>query len=106
MKTPHALMATLTAGMLCLGLGLSGCKPEATERTVIEEQVDQELAQLVKVTLGNSPSFRFPDVQVASFKGQIQLSGFVRSDDQKRAAETIAKGIPGVAKVENGIALK
>jgi osmotically-inducible protein OsmY len=42
-------------------------------------------------------------MQVASFKGRIQLSGFVQSADQKSAAETIAKGIPGV---ENRISLK
>jgi len=41
-----------------------------------------------------------------SFKAKIQLSGFVQSDDQKSAAETIAKGIPGVVEVENSISLK
>lgn len=99
-------MVLITAGMLCGSLGLTGCKQKNIERTGIEEQIDQQLAEQVKAAFGNSPSFKFPDVQVASYKGRIQLSGFVQSEDQKRAAETIAKGIPGVVTVENGISLK
>lgn len=106
MKTTRTLMALMTAGLLCGSLGLTGCKPETIERTGIEEQVDQQLAEQVKAAFGNSPAFKFPNVQVASFKGKIQLSGFVQSEDQKSAAETIAKGIPGVVEVENGISLK
>lgn len=99
-------MPAITAVVLFLTPGLTGCKPEATQRTGVEERVDQELVEQVKVAFGNSPAFKFPDVHVASFKGKIQLSGFVRSDDQKRAAESIAKAIPGVVGLENGISLK
>jgi hyperosmotically inducible periplasmic protein len=95
-------MALMTVGMLCGSLSLTGCKQEAIERT----GTDQQLAEQVKAAFGNSPAFKFPDVQVASYKGKIQLSGFVQSDDQKSAAETIAKGIPGVVEVENRISLK
>ena len=106
MKTTLTLMALMTAGMLWGSLGLTGCKQAASERTSTEAQVDQKLAEQVKAAFGNSPAFKFPDVQVASFKGKIQLSGFVQSEDQKSAAETIAKGIPGVVEVENSISLK
>ncbi|MHB1307654.1 MAG: BON domain-containing protein [Limisphaerales bacterium] len=106
MKTSRTLMALMTAGMLCGSLGLTGCKPETIQRTGTEEQIDQQLAEQVKDAFENSPAFKFPDVQVGSFKGTIQLSGFVQSDDQKSAAATIAKGIPGVVEVENKISLK
>ena len=106
MKTTRILLALMTAGILGLSLGLTGCKKETVERTGTEQQIDQQLAEQVKVAFGNSPAFKFPDVQVASFKGKVQLSGFVRSEDQKSSAETIAKGIPGVVEVENNISLK
>ncbi len=107
MKTsPHLILALSTAGMLSGSIGLSGCKTESVNRTGTEEQTDEQLAEQVKIAFESSPSFKFPDVQVASFKGRIQLSGFVRSDDQKQAAETIANGISGVTKVENRISLK
>jgi len=106
MKTTRALGAFMMAGMLCGSLTLTGCKQETTERTNLEAQTDQKLAEQVNTAFANSPAFKFPDVQVASFKGRIQLSGFVQSGDQKSAAESIAKRIPGVVEVENQIALK
>lgn len=106
MKTTRTLVALITAVMLCASVGVTGCKPAALPRTATEEQVDQQLAEQVKAAFRNSPAFKFPDVQVASFKGRVQLSGFVQSDAQKGAAETIAKGIPNVVEVDNKIALK
>lgn len=106
MKTTRTLVALITTVMLCAGMSLTGCKPDTVPRTATEEQVDQQLADQVKTAFRNSPAFKFPDVQVASFKGRIQLSGFVQSSAQKSAAETIAKGIPNVVEVDNRIALK
>lgn len=106
MKTFRALFAFATAGMIFLCSGLTGCKQETAPRTVTEQQIDQKLTEDVKAAFGNSPTFKFPDVQVAAFKGKVQLSGFVLSDDQKSSAETIAKNVPGVVKVENSISLK
>ncbi len=85
---------------------LTGCKRDPVERTAAEHQDDDKLTEQVKATFKNSPSFKFPDVQVASFKGTVQLSGFVLSDDQKQAAENLAKGVPGVVTVENKISRK
>jgi len=106
MKTIRLFFAVIAAGVLFLGTGLTGCKQETAPRTVTEEQIDQKLTEEVKAAFGRSPAFKFPDVQVAAFKGKVQLSGFVQSDDQKSSAETIAKGVPGVVKVENSIELK
>ncbi len=106
MKTNRALLVPIIIAVLGLNLGLTGCPREPVERTQAELQIDQELAEQVKAAFGTSPAFKFPDVQVASFKGKVQLSGFVRSEDQKRSAEIIAKGIRGVMEVENNISLK
>lgn len=96
----------ITGGMLCGSFALTGCKQEASERTDLDQQTDRQLVEQVRTAFEHSPAFKFPDVQVASYKGKIQLSGFVQSDDQSSAAEAIAKGIPGVVEVENGISLK
>lgn len=106
MKPTHIVMALITVGILCGSGCLTSCKQEPIQRTGSEEQIDQKLAERVTTAFVNSPAFKFPDVQVTSFKGKVQLSGFVQSDDQKRAVETIAKEIPGVVEVENRISLK
>ena len=102
----HCIVAVTTVGLLCLSAGVTGCKREPLVRTDTEKQIDHDLAGQVKTAFGNSPAFKFPDVQVAAFKGKVQLSGFVVSEDQKRSAESIAKGVSGVVEVENNISLK
>ena len=100
--TTLALSAILSAGPAFM----SGCKPAPVERTTTERSIDEEISEAVKAAFGNSPSFKYPDVQVASFNRTVQLSGFVVSEGQKESAETIAKQVPGVVGVENKISLK
>ena len=108
MKTHSLLSTLLVSAILSAGtLVTSGCKPAApVERSAADRSVDEKLSEAVTVALRSSASFKFPDVQVASFNGNVQLSGFVVSADQKTSAETIAKGVPGVVSVENKISLK
>ncbi|MEO7698116.1 MAG: BON domain-containing protein [Opitutus sp.] len=107
MKTTPILTTLVVSVILSGAIAFtSGCKPAPVERTATERSVDEKLSEAVKAALGNSSSFRFPDVQVASFNGKVQLSGFVVSADQKQSAETLAKAVPGVESVENKISLK
>ncbi len=106
MKTIRlALLAAVTSVALSSAM-LTGCQKETAERTSAEQQDDQKLADQVKAAFASSSSFKFPDVQVAAFKGTVQLSGFVVSDDQKTAAENLAKTVSGVGPVENKISIK
>ena len=105
----RTIRLTVIAGAVVIFLmttSFIACKREPVERTSVEEQEDEKLVQEVKASFNNSPSFKFPDVQVAAYKGTVQLSGFVVSEDQKRSAENLAKSVPGVNTVENGISLK
>lgn len=107
MKTNPILTTLVVGAILSGGTALtSGCKPAPVERTSTDRSVDEETSEAVKAALGNATSFKFPDVQVASFNGKVQLSGFVVSADQKKSAETIAAEVPGVVGVENKISLK
>ncbi len=106
MKTIRITIAAGFAAILLLSPILTSCNREPVERTITQEQEDAKLAETVKANFASSASFKFPDVQVASFKGTVQLSGFVISDDQKNAAQEIAKGVAGVQDVENKISVK
>ncbi len=106
MKRIRLTIAAGFAAVLCLSPLLSSCNQEPVERTIAQEQEDAKLAETVKANFASSASFKFPDVQVASFKGTVQLGGFVISDDQKNAAQEIAKGVAGVQDVENKISVK
>ena len=106
MKTIVYLLSVTIVGAIFVSTVFTGCKKVSPTRTAIDEQIDQNLGEKVKAAFEGSPSFKFPDVQVAAFKEKIQLSGFVISEDQKSSAENITKKVPGVVEVENRIELK
>lgn len=45
-------------------------------------------------------------IGVETFKGTVQLSGFVDSADEKRRAEEVARSVDGVIAVQNALSVK
>jgi hypothetical protein len=60
----------------------------------------------IKRSLNQEPVYKFGNVDVKSFAGEVQLSGFVNSDEQRRRAAEIASETPGVVNVHNSLLLK
>jgi osmotically-inducible protein OsmY len=60
----------------------------------------------VQEALSADPAYKFADVKVTTYEGNVQLSGFVDRDEQKGHAEEIAKKVPGVREVRNQIVKK
>ncbi len=90
-------------------IGLSGCESwghRHDERTAGREVDDHKITAEVRDKLKEEPVFKFSDVDVRTFNGVVQLSGFVNSDEQKRRAAEVAQEVPMVAEVVNSIALK
>lgn len=67
---------------------------------------DKTLNTRVRGALDDSAEYKFPDVKVESFRGTVQLSGFVATAGQKSRAGEIAKNVRGVANVDNKITVK
>jgi len=95
---------------LCVLVGtaavLTGCTGTRYERSTGEYIDDKSLNTRVKSALSDNPENKFGDVNVTSFKGTVQLSGFVNAGDQKRMAGNIAERVHGVKSVENNITVK
>jgi hyperosmotically inducible periplasmic protein len=85
--------------------GLTGCAGDRYHESTGEYVDDSSLTARVKSALGDD-SYKYPDVKVTTFKGTVQLSGFVNDRDQKARAGTIAKGVQGVKEVDNNITVK
>ncbi|HWI60146.1 MAG TPA: BON domain-containing protein [Bacillota bacterium] len=97
--------------MACLGLavsvlGLAGCRSSEHAQTSTQSQADRHLALDVADNLRQAPDSTFPDVAVSANRGRVQLRGFVATDAQKAEAERIAAQVPGVARVENDLAVR
>lgn len=86
-------------------LAVAGCSTTRYERSTGEFVDDKMLGRRVQNALNLQPVYKFPDVHVHTFRGVVQLSGFVASEAQKQAASEIAERVRGVAEVENSISL-
>jgi osmotically-inducible protein OsmY len=94
---------------LCAGLavmGWTGCASNNHERTAGQYIDDTALAKRVAAELRENAEYKFDDVNVASYKATIQLSGFVNTSEQKKRAAEITSKVGGVKEVINSITLK
>ena len=94
---------TLSAGVATLA---SGCAGTGTRESTGEYIDDATTTTKVKAAFVKDPVVSAMDVKVDTFKGTVQLSGFVDTAEQKSRAEQIAAGVNGVAAVKNNITVK
>lgn len=99
---------TLLAVPLALSLAamITGCAGNRYDRSTGESVDDTATTGRVKKALSADTTYRYPDVKVTTFKGVVQLSGFVDNNDQKARAAELARSAAGVKDVENRITLK
>jgi hyperosmotically inducible periplasmic protein len=87
----------------CMG-GLTGCA--SADRSSGQVMDDMLTARRVSGALNDSPIYKFNDIDVKSYNGVVQLSGWAMAPEQKRKAEEIAKNVRGVRQVINNVSLK
>ena len=84
----------------------SGCARTSTRQSTGEYFDDAVLTAKVKTALFQDPVVSGFDVGVDTFKGQVQLNGFVDTAEQKARAEQIASAVDGVTGVGNKLSIK
>jgi hyperosmotically inducible periplasmic protein len=108
--TTMKLSVPTLATLLILGGGLAtisaGCAGTATRESTGEYIDDATTTTKVKAAFVKDPVVSAMDVKVDTFKGTVQLSGFVDTPEQKTRAEQIAAGVTGVSAVKNNITVK
>ena len=95
------LMAAALAVVL-----LGGCAGSPIQESTGEYIDDTTLTSKVKSTLLQDPAVSGLDINVETFKGKVQLSGFANTEAERHRAATLAKSVPGVVAVTNDIRLK
>jgi hyperosmotically inducible protein len=87
-------------------VALTGCEMmnhHSGDRTAGRVLDDTTITASVKHDLNREPVYKFNDVDVKTYNGVVQLSGFVSSEEQKRRASEIAQRAEGVSQVMNNI---
>jgi osmotically-inducible protein OsmY len=67
---------------------------------------DSVITTKVKAAILNEPSLKSTEINVETFKGVVQLSGFVRSQADITRAVDVARDVNGVKSVKNDMRLK
>jgi len=83
-----------------------GCASTATREGTGEFVDDSVITSKVKATLFNEPTLKSMEVNVETFKGIVQLSGFVRSQANIDKAVDLTSHVPGVQSVKNAMLVK
>ena len=87
-------------------LALLGCASTSTQEGTGEYVDDTVITTKVKAALFNEPSLKSSEINVETFKGRVQLSGFVGSQASLGKAVSIANGVSGVKSVRDEMRLK
>ena len=93
------------AGVLLVATAL-GCASTAKQEGTGEYVDDTVLTTKVKTAIFNEPSLKSAEINVETFKGVVQLSGFVSSASAENTAVTVARNVAGVKSVKNDMRLK
>jgi hyperosmotically inducible protein len=105
-----SIKALSLATFLIAGLGAaalsSGCAGSATQASTGELIDDGATTAKVKAALVKDPVVKALEVKVETFKGVVQLSGFVTTEAEKLQAGRVAASVNGVSSVKNDIVVK
>jgi osmotically-inducible protein OsmY len=97
--------ATSMLAILALA-GAAGCASTSTSEGTGEYVDDSVITTKVKAAVLNEPTLKSAEINVETFKGVVQLSGFVHSRDNIGKATVVAQNVPGVKSVKNDMVVK
>jgi osmotically-inducible protein OsmY len=86
--------------------GLAGCSSTPKQESTGQYVDDTAITTKVKAAIFNEPTLKSAEINVETFKGRVQLSGFVSSRANIDLALKVAGGVSGVSSVANDMRLK
>jgi osmotically-inducible protein OsmY len=103
MKNPKIACTLIAALMLT---AVVGCAPTPTQSSTGQYIDDTVITANVKKAIFDEPSLKVAEINVETFKGAVQLSGFVSSQANINTAMVVTRGVNGVKTVKNDMRLK
>ena len=87
-------------------MSILGCASTTKSEGTGEYVDDSVITTKVKAAIFNEPTLKATEINVETYKGVVQLSGFVRSQSDVNRAEEVARGVKGVKSVKNDMRVK
>lgn len=97
----------LSAFFLAITLvSVVGCASTSKQEGTGEYIDDSVITTKVKAAIFNEPSLKSVEINVETYKGVVQLSGFVNTQADINKATELARSVKGVTSVKNDMRLK
>lgn len=106
------MMMRTTNFIKCFFMGLflfaffAGCAGNYKKESTGEYFDDSVLTTKVKAQIFDDPMLKVLEINVETFKGEVQLSGFVNSAAASARAVEVARSVKGVKSVKNSMVVK
>lgn len=104
MKTASPMVRSLLV-LLVIAV-IAGCAGSRTQESTGEYFDDSTITGKVKAAILGDPDLKVLQINVETFKGVVQLSGFVNSPQAVSRAVAVASGVSGVKSVKNNLIVK
>jgi len=85
---------------------LAGCASSAKQEGTGEYFDDSVITTKVKAAIFDEPTLKSAEINVETFKGVVQLGGFVSSQANISKAVEVTRSVKGVTGVKNDMRLK
>ncbi|HEV7714913.1 MAG TPA: BON domain-containing protein [Steroidobacteraceae bacterium] len=97
----NRILMTIVA-VMAMGT-MAACTPTRTVKSAGEQIDDSAVTAKVKTALARDPSTSAYRIDVETFRGEVQLNGFVDTADMKGSATKVARSVDGVKSVSNNL---
>jgi osmotically-inducible protein OsmY len=104
MINTRSFLKTTFAGLLALSI--VGCAGTSTTSSAGEYIDDSVISNTVRSQVIADKDLKLTQIDVETFKGVVQLSGFVDTQAAKSRAGWVAGGVNGVKQVHNNLIVK
>jgi osmotically-inducible protein OsmY len=93
---------------VCIGLvaAFVGCAATHQRESTGQYVDDSVITTKVKAAIFDEATLKTLQINVKTFKGVVQLSGFVDSAQSAKKASEVAAGVDGVREVKNDLIVK
>ena len=85
---------------------LAGCASSPKHESTGQYVDDTAITTKVKAAIFNEPTLKSAEINVETFKGRVQLSGFVSTRANIDRAVIVSQGVSGVTSVTNDMRVK
>jgi hyperosmotically inducible periplasmic protein len=96
----------VSAVIVVMTMAMVACASTRTQKSAGEQVDDTVTTASVKANLIGDPVTKAHQIDVETFKGTVQLNGFVDSAASKQRATEVARNTKGVTAVRNNLTVK